>query len=93
MSQVQMKNAIRHAAIAGFLIHGLAVLWIWRTWDPFGASNLMIWMGLPASLAYSGTGGATLFVCSIVFGGLEWALLGGLVAWGVGRSLRRGSAG
>lgn len=84
-----MRNAIRHAAFAGFAIHSLAVLWIWRTWDAFGASNLLLWMSLPASLAYLGASGTSLLGLSLVFGGLEWALLGGLVAWGLGRSLHR----
>lgn len=86
-----MRNAIRHAALAGFLIHTLAVLWIWQTWDAFGASNLLIWMSLPASLAFLGASGNLLLGLALVFGGLEWALLGGLVAWWVGRSLRRRS--
>ena len=84
-----MRNAIRHAALAAFLIHALAVLWIWQTWDPFGASNLLIWMSLPASLAFLGASGYALLALSLVIGGLEWALLAGLVAWWVGRSLHR----
>lgn len=84
-----MRNAIRHAAFAGFAIHSLAALWIWRTWDPFLAPNLLLWMSLPASLAYLSASGNSLLGLSLVFGGLEWALLGGLVAWWIGRSLHR----
>ncbi len=86
-----MRNAIRHAALAGFLIHTLAVLWIWRTWPALDASTLLIWMSLPASLAFVGAGGQALLGLALLFGGLEWALLGGLVAWWIGRSLRRRS--
>lgn len=86
-----MRNAIRHAALAGFLIHTLAALWVWQTWDAFGASNLLIWMSLPASLAFLSASGSALLGFALLFGGLEWALLGALVAWWVGRSLRRRS--
>ena len=86
-----MRNAIRHAALAGFAIHSLAVVWIWQTWDAFGASNLLLWMSLPASLAFLGASGNALLGLSLLFGGMDWALLGGLVAWWVGRSLRRRS--
>jgi hypothetical protein len=84
-----MRNAIRHAAIAGFAIHTLAALWIWQTWPAFDASNLLIWMSIPASLAFMGASGKSLLGLALLFGGLEWALLAGLVAWWVGRSLHR----
>jgi hypothetical protein len=87
----QLRPAIRRAAFAGFAIHTLAVLWIWQTWDAFGASNLLIWMSLPASLAYLEASGTSLLGLALLFGGLEWALLGGLVAWWIGRSLHRRS--
>ncbi len=85
-----MRNAIRHAALAGFAIHTLAALWVWQSWGAFGASNLLLWMSFPASLAYLGASGWLLLGLALVFGGLEWALLGALVAWWIGRSLRRG---
>jgi hypothetical protein len=83
-----MRNAIRHAAFAGFAIHTLAALWVWHTWGAI-APTLLVWMSLPASLAYWGTVGKSLLGLALLFGGLEWALLASLVAWSVGRSLRR----
>jgi hypothetical protein len=84
-----MRNAIRHAAFAGFAIHTLAALWVWQTWPALEGSTLLFYMSLPASLGYAGARGPTLLGLSLVFGGLEWALLGGLVAWWIGRSLHR----
>ncbi len=89
MSETQRSKAIRHAAIAGFAIHTLAALWVWRSWGAFGASNLLILMSFPVSLTYLGASGKSLLGLSILFGGLEWALLAGLVAWIISRSLRR----
>ncbi len=84
-----MRNAVRRAAFAGFAIHTSAALWVWQSWGAFGASNLLLWMSFPASLGYLGASGRLLLGLALVFGGLEWALLGGLVAWWISRSLDR----
>jgi hypothetical protein len=89
MSRRQMLRAVRHAALAGFVIHTLGALWVWHNWGAFGASNLLLWMDFPLSLAYLGAGGKTLLTLSLGIGGLEWAAVCALIAYFVGRSTHR----
>ncbi|HXU43933.1 MAG TPA: hypothetical protein VN783_00290 [Thermoanaerobaculia bacterium] len=89
MSEREMRRAVRNAGISGFLIHTLAALWVWRSWGSFSASNMLVWMSFPASLAYLGQGGGRLLALSLACGGLEWAALGALIAYGVGRSAKK----
>lgn len=81
-----MQRAVRNAALAGFAIHTLGALWVSRSWGSFGASNLLLWMSFPLSLAFFGATGSTLLALSLAIGGLEWAAVGALIAYLVGRS-------
>ena len=83
-----MRRALRHASVAVFLLHGAVALLAWLTWSRFGRGNLLVWMDFPASLVFLGLTGGRLVVASLLLGGLQWAAVGALLAWIVGRSAR-----
>lgn len=77
------------AGIAAAL-HTLAVLWTWIAWVPGMRSSWLVWLDLPASLLYGHLMGGSLLARSLLFGGLQWACTGALVAWLVGWVAQRG---
>lgn len=83
-----MRRAVRHAAVAVFCLHLALALWAWSTWGRFGRGNVLVWMDFPASLAFVQLTGAKLLAGSLLLGGLQWAALGALLTWLLGRSLR-----
>ena len=46
------RRAAAVAAIAAFLLHALALLSTWRSWDPFGRRNVLTWIDFPVSLLF-----------------------------------------
>ena len=83
------RRAMIAALIIGAVLHTLTVLWTWRTWGLFGRGNVLAWLDFPASLAYMHLDGEPLLTWSLVAGGLQWALIAGLLALLVGRLARR----
>ena len=84
-----LSRPVRSAAIAGFLFHALAVLWIWTSY-PTGTRGLVLfWSDFPASLLYAGVSGRAYLAASLLAGGALWALGAGLLAALVGRLARR----
>ena len=83
-----MRRALRHAALAVFGIHLVIALFAWSSWGRFGRGNILVWMDFPASLAFLDLTGGRLVVASLLLGGLQWAAIGALLAWIVGRSAR-----
>ena len=73
----------------GIVLHTLTVLWIWRTWGSFGRGNVISWLDFPASLGYMHLDGSRLLVWSLAAGGLQWGIIGALLALLVGRAARR----
>lgn len=80
---------MRHAAVAAFLLHLAAALWVWNTWSGFGRGNVLVWMDFPSSLAFLQLRGRWLLAGSVLVGGLEWAVVAGLLTYFLGRSARR----
>jgi hypothetical protein len=83
------RRAIVRAAVIGFVLHTLTVLWLWFRWDFFGRGNAIALLDLPSSFAYMHLDGGPLLTWSLVAGGLQWAAIGALVALLVGRAARR----
>ena len=84
-----MRRALRHAALAVFGIHLVIALFAWSSWGRFGRGNILVWMDFPASLAFLQLTGGRLLAASILLGGLQWAALGALLTYVLGRSVRR----
>jgi hypothetical protein len=83
-----MRRAVRHAAVATFCLHAVVALLAWATWSRFGRGNLFVWMDFPASLAFLQLTGGSLLAASLLLGGLQWAALGALLTYLLGRSAK-----
>lgn len=77
---VKRSGALRRAALGAAILHTLAVLWFWATWEVGLRSGWLVWMDLPVSLLYVGARGKALLLASLVLGGLWWATLGALLS-------------
>jgi hypothetical protein len=86
------RRAAAAAALAAVALHTVTVLWVWRSWGAFGRANLIAWMDFPASLLFLDWSERRLLTASLLLGGLQWALIGILLAFLIGRTLRRKSA-
>ena len=82
------RRALRVVLLGAFLLHTLAVLWVWRDWGGFGRGGVLAWMDFPSSLAYLRLRGGTKLAWSLAVGGLQWALIGAGLSLLVGRSAR-----
>jgi hypothetical protein len=78
----------RTAAFVGFLLHTVTTLVAWWTWSEFGRGNLLAWTDFPVSLAYLRLDGTPLLLCSLVAGGLQWAIIAALLTLALGRAAR-----
>jgi hypothetical protein len=83
-----MRRAVRHAALAAFCLHAVIALLAWWTWSRFGRGNLLVWMDFPGSLAFLELTGGSFLAASLLLGGLQWAALGALLTYLLGRSAR-----
>jgi hypothetical protein len=77
------------AALTGAVLHTLTVLWVWRTWGFFGRGNVIFWLDFPTALLYAQLEGGPFLLWSLLAGGLQWAVIGALVALLVGWAARR----
>lgn len=84
-SQDRRTRARRRGAALGLVLHTAAVTVVWQTWELGLRSGILVWMDFPISLLYLGFAGNHLLAWSVVLGGAWWAVLGALVARGVGR--------
>jgi hypothetical protein len=82
------RRAALIAAAACFLLHAATLLWTWRGWGLLGRRNVLTWVDFPISLAYLARAPGELLLWSLLLGGLQWALLGGLLTLLIGRSAR-----
>lgn len=74
------RSALKRAAFGAAVLHTLAVLWFWATWEVGLRSGWLVWMDLPVSLLYVGARGKALLLASLILGGLWWATLGALLS-------------
>jgi hypothetical protein len=77
------------AAAGSFLLHALAVLWVWHFWGSFGRGGVLAWIDFPSSLAYLRLRGGAKVGWSLAVGGLQWAVLGAGLSLLFGSSARR----
>ena len=78
-------------AVVAAALHTGTVLWVWESWGYFGRANLVVWMDFPSSLIFLDWSDRRFLTASLLLGGLQWALIGMLLAALVGRTLRRKS--
>jgi hypothetical protein len=90
--RIRQTRSARRAFLSGFLLHLLAVLWVWWRGQPGLRSGALVWMDLPCSLAYLGSGEQQILLWSLLVGGLQWALAAALVALWMGRLATRRAA-
>ncbi len=70
-----MPSKTRRALVAGFVLHSLAVLWLWIRWDPGFRGTWLVWVDLPWSLLWVQLTGWKLIALSLTLGGGWWAML------------------
>ncbi|QQR74691.1 MAG: hypothetical protein IPJ17_03620 [Holophagales bacterium] len=83
------RAPVKRAFVAAFLLHTLALAWIWTRYGQGARGGLVVWMDLPWSLAYLGKSGRTLLTWSSLVGGAWWGFLGALFARLLGRLAHR----
>lgn len=83
------RPPIRAAAIAGGLLHLVAVLLIWRRHGAGTGGLVLFWMDFPVSLVYAGLTGGAYWLASVVAGTALWAAAAVLLTLLVGRLARR----
>jgi hypothetical protein len=77
------------ASAGSFVLHALAVLWLWHSWRGFGRGGVLAWIDFPSSLAFLRPRGGAKLAWSLLIGGAQWALLGAGLSLLVGSSARR----
>jgi hypothetical protein len=73
------RAAARRGAFAGFLLHSLSLTLLWFQ-DAALRRTFLVWLDFPASLLYLGFAPRSLFVASLLLGGLQWAVIGAALA-------------
>lgn len=86
MSLAARRRAARNAFVIGFLLHGLAVLWLWARFEPGLRGSVLVWVDFPSALLYLAATREHLLAWSLVVGGLQWATITALLAMLVGRT-------
>lgn len=86
------RSAAAAAAVAAATLHTVSAFWVWRSWGYFGRANVLVWMDFPVSLLFLDWSESRFLAASLLLGGLQWAVIGALLAALLGRSLRRKSA-
>ncbi len=81
------RRAAAAAALAAVALHTVTALWVWRSWGSFGRANLLAWMDFPASLVFLDWTDRKFLTASLLLGGVQWAIIGILLAILVGRTL------
>ena len=85
------KGAAAAAAFAAVLLHTLTALWVGHSWGYFGRANVLVRTDFPASLLFLDLSEQRFLTASLLLGGLQWGIIGMLLAKLVGRSSRRKS--
>ena len=83
------KRASRLGGIAALLLHTAAVTFGWYTWEVGQRGLVLSWMDFPISLLYLGFSGGRILLWSLLLGGLQWALVGAALSYGIGRLASR----
>lgn len=83
------RRAATRAAAIGFVLHTVTALWLWWRWNPFDRGIAIALLDFPVSFGYMHLDGNPLLTWSLAAGGLQWAAGAALVAFLVGRAVRR----
>lgn len=86
---MSLPRPVRSAAVAGFLCHAVAALWIWASYPTTSRALILFWSDFPVSLLFAGFAGGAFLAASLLAGGALWALGAALLAALVGRLARR----
>jgi hypothetical protein len=92
VSLAARRRAARNAFVVGFLLHALAVLWLWARFEPGVRGSLLVYVDFPSALLYLAATREHLLAWSLVVGGLQWATITALLAMLVGRTSMRPGA-
>lgn len=82
------RRAVWMAAVGAAVLHTGAVLWVWRSWTVGLRSGWLVWMDLPVSLLFVEAREGWLLALSLVLGGMQWAVIGGLLSALLGAFVR-----
>jgi hypothetical protein len=85
MSLQARRRAARHAFVIGFLLHAVAVSWLWWSWEPGLRAGVLVWVDFPSALLYLAATREHVLAWSLVVGGLQWATLTALLTMLIGR--------
>jgi hypothetical protein len=77
---VSPRAPIKRSFLAGFVLHTIALAWLWGRYAAGARGSLLVWIDLPWSLLWLGASGRGLLAWSLLAGGLWWGLLGALFA-------------
>ena len=58
------RAPVKRAFLAGFVLHSIALAWLWSRYSEGARGGLLVWMDLPWSLAYLGRSGGALLAWS-----------------------------
>lgn len=83
------RRAVTIAALAALVLHSVTVIQVYRTWGFFGRGNVIAWLDFPVSLLYVHFLDRPLLAASLLLGGLWWSTVAALLAWSLGRAVRR----
>lgn len=83
------RRAVWWAAAGAALFHTGAVVWVWRSWSVGLRGGWLVWMDLPVSLLFLEARDGWLLAFSLVLGGMQWAVVGGLLSALLGAFARR----
>ncbi len=87
-SRPPASRAFWRGLVAGGLLHTAAVGWVAWRWSPQLRGTVLTLIDLPLSLFFAGAVGGSEIVGSLLFGGIQWALIAGLLGLGVERLTR-----
>ncbi len=83
-----LRPAVRNAVVLAFLLHTVAVLWIWVSWESGLRGGWLVWMDFPVSLLFLDARRGVFLGASLVLGGAWWGVIGGALSWVMGRVVK-----
>jgi len=88
-SRQRTRRALGRGLLAGALLHTIAVAWVAWHWTPALRGTVLTLIDLPLSLFFGAAAGGREILWSLLLGGVQWALIAGLLGIGVERLTRK----
>lgn len=82
-------RAAWYAFLAGYLLHTVTAVLVWRTWGDVGRGMVLTWIDFPISFAYVHLDDSPFLTASLLAGGLQWAVIAALLTLFLGKTVRR----